>query len=446
MSIYQITTESGKKYRVTTAKPTRRELPADITQQLRQKTLPGYEKTEERIAQQPDLLRKAIEMARPAPTARGGVLRLLDPTRPVRTGMAGLGGLWQRGEAAIANPLMVYQERLADVLAKPTLPNLFEFHKDVGKAQLRGITGERLGEFGDIPRRAGVPGPVSAAIGLGTMGGLANLLTGGAAGRGTQKAMAGAKRRLPRVMKEELPLRRAETIANELKKTRTSLGKEVGKIIQKSGSKKVDVKELTARLGKVRLPQSVVSSLDDPIYGIEKLPDKTYTPTVKNMHKILKALDDHMTTRSWGESSKISQTRTKEMYAIIRRAMGKAAPEINKPFTVFSNFMKNIYRPTIRTVKKTTGQIVEKPLKATLKSTGEQATKEALKRLGKESPASAQAIKDVQKYIGRQATKEGLKRAVRLGAGLGIPAYIINRIIRSALSGLDLGGGDMQQK
>lgn len=63
---------------------------------------------------------------------------------------------FQKIESAIANPLIELQQ--AD---KP------ELFKRMAESAKQGLTSERIGELGDIPRRAGAPEPVSKAIGFG---------------------------------------------------------------------------------------------------------------------------------------------------------------------------------------------------------------------------------------------------------------------------------------
>lgn len=114
---------------------------------------------EERISQRPDIYRQATEAIQYAPQ----IIRkhpFQSPALPIDILLKSIGGIAQRGEATIANPFLRKEGRFINPL----------------QAIKQGITGERLGEIGDIieqsgiPRWTGVPA-VGGLLGTGIIGG-----------------------------------------------------------------------------------------------------------------------------------------------------------------------------------------------------------------------------------------------------------------------------------
>lgn len=113
--------------------------------------LPKYKETEDRIATRPNASDTLMEELKHMPENFGqGALKL-----PV-TALKALSVPYQRVESAIANPLMELQKADERDLPKRMLD-----------AFVKGATGERRGELGDIPRRAGFGEAPSKFIGFG---------------------------------------------------------------------------------------------------------------------------------------------------------------------------------------------------------------------------------------------------------------------------------------
>lgn len=104
------------------------------------------EDLERRISQRPDIYGQAVQsLQRPPQNPLG-----YNPLEAANIGLQSLGGVAQRAEAVIANPFLRQQGRFQNPL----------------QAIKQGITGEQLGELGDIARQAGLPEPISAGLGL----------------------------------------------------------------------------------------------------------------------------------------------------------------------------------------------------------------------------------------------------------------------------------------
>lgn len=117
---------------------------------------------------------------------------------PIRMGALAFqlpGGAFQRGEAAISNAAMEAQEmqQRIDEAQQQQYTGIPYLDKRIGKAVgfgetavesskgvLEGLTGERIGEFGDVYTRAGATEKQSRGLGLLTGAALTHVATGGA--------------------------------------------------------------------------------------------------------------------------------------------------------------------------------------------------------------------------------------------------------------------------
>lgn len=231
MPTYKVTDPtSGQTLRLTgDSPPTEEELNDIFSKVTSQTTQP--QTLEQRTSQRPDIYGQAVQSFQ----------QLMQPQQKLKTPFEGLtqipdialkslGGIVQRGEATIANPFI----EMGRGQFGQMLPSI-----------RRGITGEQLGELGDVARQAGIPEPISAGLGLVGSGMLMNL-----------------------------PFK----IANNLTKIQTTYGKDIGKNVirfstgmpdvavehgMRKGWKKILTKENLDPTIPTRLSQKVLNSLDD---------------------------------------------------------------------------------------------------------------------------------------------------------------------------------------
>ena len=135
-----------------TKKPKRNIIPLDQLQGD-----PNIQRTEERIAGQPDILARTLETLpeiRKEPFKPGEKISFEKATgrEAIKSGLGLLGGAFQRAEAATAAPLLALRKG--------------EGVREAGREFLRGAKGERLVERGDILRSFGVPEPIAATVGF----------------------------------------------------------------------------------------------------------------------------------------------------------------------------------------------------------------------------------------------------------------------------------------
>lgn len=390
---------------------------------------------EKRIAQRPDMMSEFIKELTIIPQQFSVEKFKAHPIKaqvelglkPAVTALKFIGGGVQRGTAAISNIGLVLQKGKISP-------------KILAKEAWKGITGEKLGELGDWARGAGWPEPIAATLGLLAQVGLGNLATKGKIVENINRAKNVAIGKLPKVMGKDYVKVRAEEGVKALKDLRKTLGTEVKTAIDKVDDVAINAQQLSKNMP--RLPSKVLSALDDPIYGIEKLRDGSYKPTVGNLHKIKEALDDFMSTKTWEEAGKKSQQLVKQAYGVIRKTMGEVAPEINEPMRNYSSFM-DTYRKVLKTVQDTSGTILEKKLRGAMKPEAERAYQQAWEDFAKMWPRAGQIMKDVVKYNQRQATKQFIGRAAKWGLGIEAGRRFIAKPILRAIEGVG-GGGEYE--
>ncbi len=166
-------------------------------QPTQQPQVPQQNQLEQRIAQRPDIYGQAVQGFQQIPSepALGSALTTVPQTL-----LQSVGGIAQRGEAAVANPFLEMGAGKGTAMDLPYR---------MARGIKQGITGERLGELGDVARQAGIPEPISAGLGL--------LGTGILGGAITKWAGLGQK-------------------AQNLTKLETTYGKNIAKNVIKQGS------------------------------------------------------------------------------------------------------------------------------------------------------------------------------------------------------------------
>jgi len=139
-------------------------------------------------------------------------------------------------------------------------------------------------------------------------------------------------------------------------------------------------------------------------------------------------LGDLISDPQWVEATKMDKRIIKQVYGQITNAIKEVAPEMTPALEAYHGFMKDVYRPVVKTLFKG-GKVTEKSLRGVMTKGGERATQQAFEALGQMAGTSQQALKDIGKFIGRQQSKKVLGYAVGGGAG----AYALHRWLTDKL-------------
>tara|TARA_Y100000310_G_scaffold258992_1_gene267546 strand:+ start:2460 stop:4070 length:1611 start_codon:yes stop_codon:yes gene_type:complete len=276
--------------------------------------LPGFAKTEAMIEQRPDLLAGAMPVSTsqigPSVGERLKLIRsmpFLDPraaqalvSDPVDVGKL-VGGAAQRVEAAIANPILRAQEggiskeeaedfQFTNTLNRETL-TFTETGKVLGNDIVSGLHGERRGELGDVFRRAGVPEPIAAGLGLLLTLGLTNMASKGKAAEITSKAgdlttkgviktaKETAKRR-PRVFNDRWMVEQATNGKKLVKKLDDMMSNMFGGFYRKAGKIRIDPNQVDDIILRSGADDITIKNLDETML---RLTGSTKVDTVNKL-------------------------------------------------------------------------------------------------------------------------------------------------------------------
>jgi hypothetical protein len=409
--------------------------------------LPAKEATEELISKRRhpiDILKEEVTYApktyREA-AFKAPVTALKTLAVPVRLGEAGISNMLmklQEGDIGRFTPphLLSREEQIAQ--GKERTRAGLESVKEAFVAGKKGIIGERLGEFGDVPRRAGFSGPrpgkgisdlPSSFIGFGTLLGIGELFAPG------KIAKRGA---LPEEMTKDYTFDKATRAAGLIDDVADDLGKHVGQSIDDVGDAllKTDDIQAISKASK-KLPSNVLTAIDDPLYEISKLPDGSIEPTMKNMQRMEQMLNDHMTKKAWYESGDMAQRVVKKTYGIIREGMKKKAKEMGKPIDNaldrYHRFM-GLKKRVNKTIRDTGGEVLEKRTRGAFKPGAERNYRRAWEEMIEFIPEFKQIAKDMTKFTAR----EGLKRVLGRAAEYGGRALILGGVIGRTTRGRDI--------
>lgn len=452
MGRYQVELEDGSLYEVETDEAPKKEVSA-------KPFLPGFQRTEELISKRPDVLSEALSAGMERYKSLGKFLQ--DPLG-AQASMGVLGGLFQRGEAAIANPLMLLQE---EGLAKTT-PGEIDFLlsegvitekeaekmsqvenlrgasiRDLLGESIKGLTGKRMGQLGDIPRKIGVPEPFSSAIGLFSVIGITNVATRGKLVSSARKGGEFAKTKIPKIMGKNYTLNRAKLAADGMDDLYGGLSKEYDNLLDKAGNKMVDLKKAQDVIG--RLPEKIVNMIKrDRV--VTRFKDGTIHPILKNLKRMREVIRKSVPKKVWNGKA-IADTEQhflKEAYHDLGNIMAEGSDDLVRLNARYKSFMQ--MRDTLgRVLYDADGNVKAKGLENMFKPGAERVRQVFFERFAQQWPKAQQIIKDVVKFNKRQVFKQRVgKGAWWLGVGGagGVGGYFGARSLLNQLVG-EGGGG-----
>jgi len=319
---------------------------------LEKRGLPGLIETEKRIANRPSALeafREELEIP-----AKPGLASFME--MPV-TAVKGLGVLQERGEAAVANPLMELQRSSEPDLLKRVVSG-------VGK----GLIGEKRGQLGDVVRIA------TPEIKIGNIDIRESLssIVGLSAAAGVDIKIAQGARSLLNTLRSSKGTLKSVTKSLDLaKKVKGELGKKIGDFF-KSGPGKKPIPR--------RLVDGIVNSLPEGVLEkIAKMP-KTFNvkftngavdTTSENVWKLRMALDDFLTAKEHsGKVTKIGKGIIKNSADQLRGVLASADERIAPLMDNYSRFIKRFNKAEDLLTDKR-GDVVLSKAKSALKRGGE---------------------------------------------------------------------------
>lgn len=353
-----------------------------------------------------------------------------------------LGGLGQRVEALGSNVVEQIQKGKINPLLTVTPPIAYAVNPAYREAINQGITGKRLGEYGDIGRRAGFPEPVNVIGGLAGSIAMQNWLTGGMISKNVKVISSDiktlAQEKAPQIMNDKWLIDKAQKTGQVTDKVIKDMNTEIGNFYN-------TVSDVPVNRSKI---QDIISNLwgmakEDTSRVIQEIKDKfggTVKTTVGDAKKLKDIVQDYIPESVWLKGKKgmdltPAQQKLTDAYfglkKVIHEALGK---EVSPTLATLEDKATNIYR---------TGKVIKRMV---VDETGKYRKTSQLVNIFKGNPAQAgrrsifndlskmneeaqQIIKDMGKFTGRQATKKFIKKVV----GAGLVGYSGYEIIKKLL-------------
>ena len=431
MATYKVTDpKSGKTLRLTgDSLPTEKEL-SDIFSKYQKPeaeskpTIPGLprqQQVEQQISQRPDLVNQFIQKIQQPGYLGQAVRKPLMPTQDI---LAGGGGLYQRGEAAIANPMMNLQQ---------------EQPQQVGRSFLSGITGQRQGEFGDIIRSTGFGGimnePLAKTIGFLSSMGLTNMATRGKLIEAATKAGELTKQHLPQVMNDEWLTKQAtstygvaDDVVKAVQNEYDDLYKNIDDVVVDETKLKGIVNQLTG--GVKEESQQLIDELTTEFEG------KPIPFTINAARRIKNIIQKYIPESAWIKGKKnLNMTPKQEKLAdawfktrdLVKNTLKKHYPTDAD----YLEYLDKKATDTYRLAKAIKGMVVDEtgqPHKTTqlvntfMGGATSSGKRKLFMRLAELDNNTRKVISDMNKFKNRQAIETFAKRVA--GATLiGYPAY-----------------------
>ncbi|MFA5177887.1 MAG: hypothetical protein WC440_07090 [Candidatus Omnitrophota bacterium] len=360
--------------------------------------LPGFKKTEAKIAQRPDAGETFADELAYDPY-RNPELNLLQKTgqavlKPAVTAAKGIGAIAQRAEGAIANPLMDLQEGKVNPI-------------ELGKSVIKGATGERKGELGDVLRRVDVAEPIAAAGGLFASMGIANAATTGKLASSARKGEAFVKSKVPQVMNKDYVINRAKIAGQGMDELYGGLSDEYEQVFSKIGKNQVD----PAKVNTV-LENLAAQGQENIVNRIAKQLGSNPTSNVNTVQAMKQVLRKSVPDKVWNGKAiaDSGQHFLKEAYHDLNSIVAEGNDELLSLNKRYRDFLQ--MRDTLaRVIYDDLGNVKSKGLESVFKPGAERSKQQFFEKFAEQWPQAQQIIKDMVKFNKRQTAKKILWRA-----------------------------------
>jgi len=342
--------------------------------------------------------------------------------RTLKAGITGLKTLavpYERGAAAIANPLLELQK------SPDTRRSLWD-------VAVEGLKGERRGQFGDLYRQVGFPEPLAGFLGLINFGLVADMATKGHVKRAAESASKFVKDRFPKRMNKDFVLGKAKQATNALDELYNGLSKQYDDLFSKIGNKKVNEQLVSEALEE--LPENVIKKIAKSKLVRRSAKTGDIVNDVQNLKEIRTIIRRSIPERIWnGRALGNPDTASMEqVYGKLSSIMAQGNDDLVNLNRNYSGFMKT-RKAVGRVLWDSDGNVVEKPLMQLFSKSGDRGKQVVFENFAKQFPQGNQIIKDVLAYNRRQALKSIIKKAGAAVAIGGIGGAVGGSLARKGL-------------
>jgi len=369
--------------------------------------LPGMQEIEQRISQRPDMLGGVVQ-----DVFGGKVNPLQGQTIPIRTA----GGIMQRGEAAVANPLMAFQQ------GRPG---------EAFEEFISGVSGQKSGELGDLYRSMGIPETESSILGMVSLTGVL---------KGVSQATKFISNRTPKLMTGNWIKGKFKDLHKGILSAKKEASDVYSKIYQRVGTNNIPSREVEISFNK--LPKIVKGEFfKGQQVGRLTKGKGIDVNTVKTIRDQLNTeIGEGTFTRIWeGKGIKVSKQQLIDLSRDLKNIIldnvddvaKKSIKAIDPVWTDLSRKGTNVIR---RIYDAKTGTYKTNSLMQQLKDPNFAGQNEVLEDLGKYTDEVTKFIKSAGKYVFRQKAKHALGTVARRGAAIaavgGAGALGLRKIIK----------------
>lgn len=388
--------------------------------------LPNAEKVEGLISKRDDMLSQFMNEMQTQ--KKPGIESLLNPVeagKAALTGgrqvLTGIGGVFQRGEAALANAGLELQRGETDVL---------------GEIQ-KGLSGEKLGELGDIIRTTGVGGRANEALSVttGFFGalGAGNFATAGMLKAGATKIQKALDARKAANLENQKFFfkRRADMLSEGADDVINGIRSEFDDLYNKIGDNPLGPDD-QAFVGEIlkTIPPATLKRLAR-VQGVDLT--KGELPSNLNTVKSIKGILGRAIPRKvWSgvEDANELQAKMIDDYHELNDVLAKNSGEFKETLMGLNKKFKKAldYRKVINKITKESGTGVTKTTIRGIKEPSQQGNLAVLENFSKEFfPQTTQILTDIDKYNRMIKTTEAFKHvgkriveSVAVGGAVGV--------------------------
>lgn len=332
------------------------------------------------------------------------------------TAMKGAAIPLRRAEATLANIMMPLQEYGGDT-PKERAHNLVKMYGQQAKGAWQGVTGQRMGEFGDLPRRAGFGEPLSRAIGISTDVALGNILSKG------KLAKAGTGPKPVTTAEGNFLLNNVNKADEILDMTKKSRGQAVRQAIDNVSDIVADTADINSQIKKI---PNLYKNLKNPLYKVKFDKSGKVKGDINNLQNVIEAVNDLSTTKAWVDAGSKMQRALNGVYITTRNAMKTAArtkgtgPEYTALISALNDYSDLMDKMTgFKKMYDTAGEPLAYRFRSLFTKTGDPLYKQKWDELRKIVPELEPITKEMQGYVNKTALKQFGKtvgkQAIRAG-------------------------------
>jgi len=357
----------------------------------------------------------------------------------VDTLLKGVGGISQRAEAAIANPLLEKQKGRTPVTGQgsvldETLKVETEYQDRLLNSFLDGIKGKKHGEFGDLIRTTGFGGefnePLAGTIGLATSAALLNVPTRGELIKAANKFESAIPKKLPKFAGKDTYLNIAKQADEGLDDLRRTMGKAVDEAVEPVKDKLVNDPSIVNE-ALSDLPDNVRKIVVRDAKKVLKLgKDDSIPPTIGNVRLMRQLLDEYIPKKVF-DGVRDASIDEKIIYGSsnkLRNSIADTSPELAAANKEFSGFMDLYGRVKRILIDGSSGEVKDTGLKNLYSLRADRGLQKQFEHFDALLPQGKKVLENLQAFNRGQRAKTVAGASIKAAAGTVALGYAASKL------------------